>query len=360
MAALPRLASVDVVRGFAIVAMIVAHTAYLTAGTAGRPVAFAQFVLNSVASPLFALVMGISLGIMAAARGGRPGHGGPAFVRQMVIRAAILIALGLLLRAVPAGVVIVLDYLGIALLISLLFVFLPTRWLVPAIAVLGAAGPFVNGWGRGLVGRSYAFVDPAHPASYLLDWTLTGHAYRATELVPLMLLGVLFARIGPTRRGLAPVALGTGIVLAALGAVVRRYVYDGHILSGSFPDLAWDTGLVLIAFGGITLLLTTDRPRIRRASTALCVPLRETGMLSLTIYVLHVLILGGYRTWFVEPSIPVAWVLTSALVVGCVIFAHLWLRFIGEGPVERLTGLLTGRRSWAQVASVRGYSRLPG
>ena len=354
-----RLTNVDVVRGFAILAMIVAHTSYLGAGTAWRPVSLAQWLLNDVASPLFALVMGISLGIMAAATGGPAGGSRRRFVRQMVIRAGVLIVLGLVLRVVPAGVAIVLDYLGIALLVSLLFVFLPTRWLVAVIALLFAVGPVLNGWGLSLFGLDPVFVDPSHPVRFLVDWTLTGPAYRATELVPLMLLGVVFARIGPANRRLAVATLGAGCILVPLAAVVRKFVDGGQLVSGSFTDLAWDAGLVFLAYGGITLLLSLDGARIRKATTAVSVPLRELGMMSLTVYVLHVGILGVLRTSLVVPP-AFALLVTLALVMVCCVSAHLWLRFLGEGPVERLTGLLAGRRSWAQFASVRQHSQVPG
>jgi uncharacterized membrane protein YeiB len=358
-----RVAGLDAVRGFAIVAMIVAHAIPFTVAVTPKPVLAGEALLNDVASPLFAFVIGATImlntgGLLRAAR--------PRFRIQTAIKASVLIVLGLALDVVEARVAVVLDYLGATLLVAIPLLFCSTRTLLAVTGVLCFAGPLLTEAGRQAALTVPQLVYPFTPVTVVLDWLVLGESYRVLGLLPLLLLGIVTARWvsgsdaasqtmrEQTTREIRPVRVAVvaavGLALFAVSVPWRELaVADDTYTSGSYPDLLRDLGLSLLAYGAITLLIDGTRGRMQRATRTLLRPVSAQGEMALTVYVLHVLVLAAI--W----ATPIGaldggwvgtargWLITAALLVGCALFAMTWSRVFGTGPLERVVGVLSGR-----------------
>ncbi|MET0726332.1 MAG: acyltransferase family protein [Leifsonia sp.] len=344
-----RVDSLDTVRGFAILAMIVAHTwVFIRDGTSAATDS-ALTLVNDVASPLFALVIGVTAGLnltrITRARRGR-------FVLSWILKALLLIVIGELLDLRFSGVAIVLDFLGIAMLAATPFLFLGSRWLLAAFGALVVLGPLLN-----LAAREWAHAHPLEATTgvgaTLLDWTVLGSSYRLTGLLPMILLGLVLSRwqLGDNRR--TALVLGAGIVLVVASLVAESFEQGmGGRVSGSWSDMLRDLGLSLTAYGGITLLLDATPDALRRVLRVVARPVTAMGTMALSVYCLHVIvlmvlwtrILAGEASWLsigrqFDPAAGL-WVMV-VVIAGCALFATLWWRYLGTGPVERVLGVLS-------------------
>ena len=120
----------------------------------------AQF--SDLASPLFALVLGLSAQILLQRT---PRSGRALMLVQQGIRGVVLIALGLWLSTWGTWVAVVLSFLGVVLIVGVPLLLLSTRWVaVIAVAVAVLSDP-VNAWARqtlwSVVGGSPVLFDVA-------------------------------------------------------------------------------------------------------------------------------------------------------------------------------------------------------
>jgi hypothetical protein len=348
-------------------------------------------VWDGRSSILFAVVAGISLGLLSAA----PGSGGTGVLPRgargrlagiVGTRAALLVVLGLALAALEVPIAIILDTYGLLFAVSIPLLFAPRRVLAVVAALAAVAGPWVvtlltealDG-ARAAGGAAAAAVDS--PAAYFPESWLTG-AYPAPVWLAYLAAGILIARCGlqnpRTQWGL----LGVGALLAAGG-------YLSGLLTGD-PVLAHsDTTAEVVASGGLAaalvgllLLLTTprvstpgpladDRPTehpagaarvtTARATTArwsrrLLWPLAAVGSMPLTLYTAQLIAIkviitvvpyeGDYLGWQTVP-------LFFALALPAVLFAVLWRLRFSQGPLEALFSRLTGQRPWRAVHQSR-------
>ncbi|MGB4135205.1 MAG: heparan-alpha-glucosaminide N-acetyltransferase domain-containing protein, partial [Microbacterium sp.] len=261
----PRLIVPDVLRGVAIVAMVLAHAAPMLPGI--------PHVLKSVtgnisdlASPLFALVMGMSAQLVWNA-GGRVG----AVLLQQAIRGVVLIALGVWMASWGSWVVIVLAFLGMLLIVGVPLLLLPTRWLAVAAGLAALVSAPVNALAREHV---VPLVTSGPVIRHLAEWTVLGHSYRLTNLLPFFLLGALLLRHGLRRDRTMWGMLAIAPVAYLVRPVAERMLHVDFI-SGSYPDTLHDIGLVFAAYAVIVLLATPSRPR--PAVDAVFVPLKAWG-----------------------------------------------------------------------------------
>lgn len=330
--------AVDLIRGVAVVCMIIAHVR-VWSPVSSEAATIVLVLINNVASPLFALVMGISAGIVLTRRDGRVASG--AFVVRNVVRGLILIAIGLLLVQLGTFVAIVLMSLGATLIIASPLALLPAPALAITTVVVFVAGPLVNAAAR-------QALDPARVYSHawvdqVLQWLVLSSHYRAVSLLPFVLAGVLLARLRLTRRA-ALVSLAVGL-LASLAVVALRLSGRGlgvsEIVSGDLPDSLLDVALTASACGVIVLLA---RWAPMRRVVAVLEPVRATGALALTAYVLHVVLIalamrsGAPRTPYEH------WVVYGGGIFAVtVLVCWVWWRLLGKGPIERAMGLVTDR-----------------
>ena len=186
-----RVLGLDLARFLAIAGMVVAHT---VPDDEQGPVA--GFLVNGNASTLFALASGTSA-VLASRRYLAVGEAGRARV-SLAIRGACLILLGLLLGSLPQQAVIVLVYLGAALLLAVPFLTAPRWVLIGAAALLAVVVPPLNVLARQSLdvfsdGFSVSVVDVADPVRALRTVLLTG-TYPALTWLVYILAGMLVGR----------------------------------------------------------------------------------------------------------------------------------------------------------------------
>ncbi|MDR5701487.1 heparan-alpha-glucosaminide N-acetyltransferase domain-containing protein [Agromyces aerolatus] len=355
-----RVDGVDTARGLALIGMFIAHAAPVAATLDG-----AELLAIADERPrlLFALTAGLALGFISG--GTRPTPltpgfaGGPARARlrlQISIRALILIALGLIITATVAPLVfIILDVYGVAFLVMLPLLFVP-RGVALGVGIAGLAiAP-----GLAVVLSRQQWVADARLAQVNLpvDWFISG-AYPVIEWVPVMLIGLAFARYGMTRPRVVAWAalLGTTAAIAFLPAGValirlgEQQQLQPGVAANSITSFAVGESLQALGNVGVGALIVAAmvtltalaREPVQRVASALLSPITAMGAMPFTIYTVHLLVLGaairvenGFKT-------DDSWPLTIGLIVGSMAFAWLWRRFIGRGPLEMGMRFASGR-----------------
>ncbi|GAA2239604.1 hypothetical protein GCM10009851_26200 [Herbiconiux moechotypicola] len=348
-----RLVVPDVLRGFAIFAMLVAHAAPLVPNRPGA-VEFLRSSLNDVASPLFALVMGISAAIVigrtpAAARTVK---GTWIYLAQNTARGLILVLLGVWLATWGSWIAIVLAPLGFTLIVGAPIALLRSRWVAAIALVLAVvSAPIVSATTAAVAPWLY-FSDPL--TKLLIESFLTNPHYRVLNLLPFFLAGVVLLRHGFTRDRVLPIMLAIGVVAYAMRPILMRYGGDFDYFSGSYPDTLHDVGLVAAVYVAVVFLVSLTRNPLAAVVSAVFVPFRIIGTLALSIYVLQVAVVA----WMAHPYPPEFGLvnyplLALAIVVGVPAVGALWWYFLGDGPVERIMGFVTGRKT------ILGKRRVP-
>ncbi|GAA5106308.1 heparan-alpha-glucosaminide N-acetyltransferase domain-containing protein [Alloalcanivorax gelatiniphagus] len=350
-----RLVGLDVARCLALLGMVATHV--LDQRTPTGELATAQWLAGGRASALFAVLAGVSLGLMTRA----PLHGRARAWRSAGIagRALVIAVLGLLLGGLDSGVAVILTYYGVLFVVGLPFTRLGVRALLPLTAAWVVAAPVVSHLvrphlpERGFESPTFGQLagDPAQLAGELL---LTGY-YPVLPWLAYLLAGLVLARIDlrdPSLLG--AVALG-GLATAVLATRVSRSLVDPAVASenatgmyGTTPpdgdwswlllvaphsatpfDLAQTIGSALLVIAGCLLL---ERVLPRAGTVTLAVVL-GAGTVTLTAYSLHVLMLTPAVWPDEEPSAYL-----SHVVVLLGLGAALRLLRL-RGPLEVVAGL---------------------
>lgn len=331
-----RLVVPDVLRGVAILAMLIAHAAPFLP-EAPWALRFIVGNINDVASPLFALVMGMSAQLVW----NRSRRAGITYGQQ-VLRGLVLIVLGVWMATWGSWVVIVLSYLGVLLIVGMPMLLLRTRYLAMLAVVLVVASDPINVWARQQI-WVYMHGDAMRE---IVSWIALGSTYRLTNLLPFFLLGALLLRHGFRRDGV----LWSMLIIAPLAYLVRpigeRILGWRPIVSGSYADTLHDIGLVFAVYVAVILVATVSGERARRWWEVVFVPFRAWGQVALSLYLLHV---GMIAVWASNSGRPTenaygGWILVVPVVAA---LGWVWWRLIGTGPLEWALGRLTGRpRPW--------------
>lgn len=326
-----RLIVPDVLRGVAIVAMLIAHANPLLPQLP-MAVRFVIGNVNDLASPLFALVMGMSAQLVW-----NTSRRVSATLLQQALRGIVLIALGLWMLTWGSWVVIVLPALGMLLIVGAPLVLLGSRALAVVLGIVVLIGAPLNELARGQVAQ---ILSSNIVVQQLADWTVLGHSYRLTNLLPFFLLGALLLRSGLRRDRTMWIMLAIAPFAYAVRPVLEKGLHQPAALSGSYPDTLHDVGLVFVAYAAIVLLASL--PRRGPVVDGVFAPLRVWGQLALSLYLLHVWIVSLWATSVGWPTanMPIAW---ASVVLVPLAVAWLWWRFVGTGPVEWLMGAVSGR-----------------
>ncbi|MGW9169605.1 heparan-alpha-glucosaminide N-acetyltransferase domain-containing protein [Agromyces sp. NPDC055658] len=344
-AALPaRVDGIDAARGLALIGMFVAHVA-----PAAATLDAAELLAIADERPrlLFALTAGFGLGFISG--GTRPiGEGRGLLRRQITIRALILIALGLLIAATLHPLVyIILDVYGVAFLLMLPLLFLPPRValglgavllaIAPGLATAAQYSPEIVAAGEGEVGL-------------LVGWVLTG-AYPVIIWVPVMLIGLGLARLGASApRVVAWYALCGAAVAAVMLPLTRVLPAETdasasvleHAVSASALAMG-NVGVALVIVAATVTLTGLARPAVRRVAGRVLSPVTAMGSMPLTIYTLHLIVIAAAKRAEDGYLTDDSWALTFGLIIGSMIFAWCWRRWLGRGPLERLLRAASGR-----------------
>lgn len=277
--------------------MIAAHTVPRPGGLGGE-----ELLVDGRPSLLFALVAGVSLGLMTGADAPPPAARRSEHRLRLIIRACVLIAAGVFLWLLPHGIAVILDYYGVMFLLMVPALFLPRAGL----AVLAVTALVVAPALRDAVVRAGA--PEQEPLATLTDYLLTGW-YPALLWVPVLAIGLLAARSGLGRRRVrlalvlggitASVAgYGAGAVLPQLPAGLGLDEVTAEAHSGTVAELLGSGGLAATIVGLLLMVLDpvdgvgAPRPVPTVVRTVL-EPLRALGRVALTVYVGHVLVIAA-------------------------------------------------------------------
>ena len=358
-----RLESVDVARGLAVVAAVVA----LTAPTGGL-----HDLAAHLAAPLFALLVGVSTGLALD----QPHVDRRRVLVDHALRGVVLVGLGVVLQAVSDRVDVPLPAFGL-----LVLVLAPLALLVRPAPVF-ALGLVVAGAVLGPLAVERARDHLSAPSSsggladVLLGWVAGDPTTRLVSLLPVGLAGVLLVLL--LRRLTSPLlATGVAAVLLAAAAVVHgvgRTTADGAAPSSGttaqvVAGLLLASGVVALAVAAV--LLRDDAPSFRRPLGAVLGPLAAAGRLPLTAAALVVLVLAVLPAGADGAPEASWWALVATAVV---VLAACWAldRFLGGGPLEVLVraarlpergrhgGAVSGRRTPPAPAAPHRSTRPEG
>lgn len=346
-----RVDGVDAARGIALIGMFVAHLA-----PASASVEVAELVALADERPrlLFALTAGIGLGLLTGAT--RPVADAVArwaLRRQIAIRALLLIAIGLIVVAAFAPLVfVILDVYGVAFLVMLPLLFLPGRAAIALGAVLLTMTPAI----AAIAERDadvVALGDRSPPIGLLVEWFLVG-AYPVIIWVPVMLIGLGLARVDVTAPRVVARAALAGALAASVTLPLSRLLPDASLPATAADawaapvraslEVVGNTAVGLVVVAATVALTALARPAVRRVAGAVLSPVTAMGGMPLTIYTAHLIVisLGKYRS---ESGVVTddSWPLLIGSIIGSMLFAWLWRRSVGRGPLETALRWASGR-----------------
>ncbi|KRC60588.1 hypothetical protein ASE14_06220 [Agromyces sp. Root81] len=343
-----RVDGVDAARGLALIGMFVAHVA---PAAASADLASLLEIADERPRLLFALTAGMGLAFISG--GTRPiGDGRAGLRRQIAIRAVILIVLGLLIASTLHPLVyIILDVYGLAFLLMLPLLFVPPRIALGLGIALLAVMPGL----AELASETDPVVElESGPLGLFVGWVVSG-AYPVVVWVPVMLIGLALARFDLTSPRVVGVAAAVGTTVAAVLLPIVALMPGGN--AGASADEAdrWtsalrtsleavgNVGVGVVVVAGMLLLTAFARPTVRRIAGAVLSPITAMGSMPLSVYTLHLVVIAASirveNGTYTDDSTE----LLLGLVVGSMLFAWLWRRYLGRGPLERLLRWASGR-----------------
>lgn len=331
-----RIDGIDLARAVAVFGMFAAHLGYHEGGW--------WWLADGRSSALFALLAGCGLGFMT--RAGYPNvEQVRAQYRRILLRAWYLALLGVALLFLNTPVVVILSSYAVMFALAVPFLTLnPRRLVVWAVGVAIAAPPVVQALRMAINGAPrpgiwipgvFELVSGYYPALTWLAYCLVGVALTRIDLDTLPVQAGLVGIGG----GVALGAYGTGWILTQrLTPLNEEITYlqslvmvEPHTDSGF--EILGNIGVCLVIIG-LSLFITRWR-----YLTRVLYPIRAAGSMSLTIYVGHLLFI-----WVVgEQAVrnPVSLTPLIGLIIGSLLFASVWARFLGRGPLERALGVLS-------------------
>lgn len=369
-----RLIGVDAARGIALIGMIAVHNVEAIDADGEQSLAWALSAGKSAA--LFALLAGVGV---AFASGGRRRPHGRAWTAQaasLLVRAALIGAVGLVLGyLVPtddAGVI--LPYYAALFVLAIPLLWLSVRalvWLAAAIVLVVPVISHVLRAGTDVViVPNLTFADLGdHPLRVLGELALTGE-YPALPWMAYLCVGLAVGRSQLSSRRTVVFLTLVGVALAVGSKAVSWLLLDvfgGRVAleevalrsmttdeftdfmvsgwNGTTPtDTTWwlatmsphsSTPLDLAHTIGVGLAVLGCCLLLGRATTALLRPLAAAGSMTLTLYCLHLVMLSSP----VMPGGPWGFVIQTVVVVA---FAPVWSRFHARGPFEEIVAEVTG------------------
>jgi uncharacterized membrane protein len=354
-----RVPGVDVARGLAVLGMFTAHVGVTSTDFGSLPGWLS--ISHGRSSILFALVAGISIGLVTG--GPRPVDGDALIAARtrLLVRAALLLALVALLDLLGTRVALILGFYAAYFVLALPFL----RWRPPRLAalatVIAVVGPVAAHWGPEVLARAGLRL-PRDGSGAVTDFVLSGH-YPAVVWMAYVLAGMAIGRCDLTshrlRRGLVlgglAAAAGAGwaslrlTAAAGGGDAIRDQVVatssaltpEPHAWGDPWPTGAFlllagphdDTVFEAVGSGGFAVAVVGACLYIGRVGRWVLAPLAATGAMALTVYSLQVVAIWHWDLVPGETNGPLA-----VMVLVTLAAATLWRFWFGRGPLERLVG----------------------
>ena len=351
-----RVVGLDMARGLAILGMFTAHMWFSVQG----PVSSVMAWSHGRSAPLFALLAGVSMGIMQQ-RLSRRFAGSPALSRRfygekILVRATFLILLATLLSLINTRILLILDNYGVWMVCALFLAGLSVPMQLGVIGLLLVAG--IPLWHY----LNLLFLPPE------IGVVLGLNDYQMPTFLIYVLTGLILWRLGwagvtirarRLQKYGAVIGLGTAGVIFGVGTAVdslrlgrfSQVLFGNDTLSIANPTPAqfWYQTLIYIA-------PHTDSVAETVANTAWCVgltsllllagstfnrffsPLAALGSMALTIYTLHVIWHAITFRLFGYPGLIPSLIIMIAVFL---LVASLWRLRFGKGPLEAFLARLS-------------------
>ncbi|PFG20182.1 putative membrane protein YeiB [Serinibacter salmoneus] len=344
----PRLAGVDVARAVAILGMLIAHlgTGHHPQGGTGEDW---MWWFDGRSSALFATLAGVSIALMSRRLDRRRPAGWGVLSGRLVVRAVVIMAIGVALMGLGTPVAIILPTYGVMFLMAIPVLRAPT-WLLVLLGVLSATlAPVFVLWLRTVTTGSPDPYD--HLFQYGVGEMVWGY-YPALVWIAYLVVGMVVGRgllaagnsrsavlvLGAAGVALAAIGYGAGVWLSAGLTEEELAAWPGVLANAephtdSPPEVVGNLGVTLAVLA-LCLLLCSVRP----VEVALS-PLAAAGSMSLTVYsaqIVVIAILGPDAVWYPVSNEPLI-----LLALGSVLGAWIWRLFLGRGPLERLVTWLS-------------------
>jgi uncharacterized membrane protein len=363
-----RVVGIDAARGLALLGMLAVHIFPNSHEDTGEPtLAFVLFAGDSAA--LFVLLAGVGL---ALSTGGRNRHRGSdmwADRAGLAARAVLVGIVALVVAAIIQGPDVetsILLYFAVYFLLAIPFLSLGPRGLfagaltlcIIAPILMQQLTPVLPEWSDSNPSISQLFSEPAAVVFQLL---LTG-TYPALPYLTFILVGLGLGRLNLNSIRVQVFIAGVGAGLAILANAVSAVLLQaagGYQRLLQTPGMSKDSVEEALVFGPETLpesspwwlaIATphTNTPLALASSLGMALlvlgvvllvasragrwlgPLNAMGAMTMTLYTAHMLALSLE----VHYDAPLLWYLVQLAVA--VLFAMVWSRQVGRGPLEKL------------------------
>lgn len=331
-----RLIGIDVARAVAMIGMTIAH--FVESSPDGGLGTSVKVFTDGRAMPLFVLLGGIGVTLLVS-RSRTPDV-------DLLTRAAVLLPLGLFVQHHSVAIAVILQYYAVFFVLAV------------GLRRLSGTGLLVTAVVTTIVG-GITFQTIGTDRSSTLGWegidqlpgmfwalTINGY-YPVLPTIGVFALGMWLGRRRLDDLTVVRNLIGLGAALAVAGySGSRRLVEEleagpwttgegfeaSRLLdaAGHSQMPAWvigSTGTSLLALG--LCLLIARRP------SSLLTPLVALGQMALSYYVFQAVI---HDRWWprTDSSQLQEYLYSAALLIGFVLVAMLWRRYLGRGPLERL------------------------
>lgn len=333
-----RVLALDAARCLAIIGMVTVNV-----GPKDDAPGSALYLLpHGRASILFVLLAGIGFSLMTR-RVRQHAAGRPAMWGALAWRSGVLLIGGLALQLLGHEANVILPVYALLFLLAGVLVRAPDAVLLVLAATTALAGPVL--WLGLQVARDVPFSGEApelgDPAGQVLAEVVVSGPYPLITWIGPFALGMWLGRRTLTDPKVIRVLALFGAAVALVATLIARVF--GWLRGGPVGDLSWKLLLTdaphgqmplwLIGATAVSVLVLAlclwVEPRLHHGPLHVLVPL---GQLSLTFYVIHLLVLAWARPW--PHDLGQGVVLSAALVLGALAGAWLWRRYWPRGPLE--------------------------
>lgn len=359
-----RLVGVDAARGAALIGMMAVHISPRLGADGG--VTAEYLIASGRASALFAVLAGVGLALASGGANPPRGAAWKGVAAGTAARAGVLLLVGFLLGESASGVAVILVYYALLFVVGIPFLSLGPRVLLPLAVVWAAVTPVISQFAR--LGDTWQspgnpiLASLADPVGLATDLFLTGY-YPVLQWTAYLLLGLGLGRLDLHRLSSQAAVLVGGAALGATAwatswlllengglAELRAAGTGSHPMADGTLDAALQPGLYgttpttswwwlavaaphsgtpfdmwhtmgsAAAVLGLMLLLARHLGVVLR-------PLGAIGSMTLTLYTLHVVLLGTALPRATPDALLWHVVIAFAIAVP-------WRTFVGRGPLE--------------------------
>lgn len=291
-----RIIGLDAARTVAIIGMIIAHMASLVWTT--------KIILTGIPAAMFAVIAGTTMMLI-----GR-NYSSVTFLK-ILVRGALIALIGIVLLPVGNQIQIVLIAMGITIIATSWIPALSIPWRIAIFTALTLASAFY--YGNNTLPQVYPLLTWA---AYFVGGMILYDVYIKHEKLNAK------HRLTWCFTGVSLIISIVGFCLRFATGIPAWFRFNGH--TGTLGEILLSIAVTAIILH-ILLFLGSKLQRLMMPFTAM-------GSMSLTTYTLHVLTANHWQSNVVAFSTISAF----GFILFFLIFATLWQRFIGQGPLEMI------------------------